>query len=127
MREVEEKVLETISADSPGAFQKLYNSTMQKLKEYEPVVETYFWNNQRCADFVYVKTTKLAETPEDEFMQHNARCTCSDCPFLEIGTDARRKWFPCRYATYGETRTDSSACEVFYREAIKKMREEAGR
>ena len=125
MRQVDEEVLETISASDPKEFQKLYNSTAQRLKAYEPKIEKYFWGDKRCADFTYTTTERIAETIGDEFMQHNASTTCSDCPFLEIGTDARRKWFPCQYATYGESRTDSPACEVFYREAVKMMRERA--
>ena len=127
MREVENKLLETISADSPEEFQKLFNATFQKLKKYEPKVDKYFWGEKRCADFEYAVSEKIAETVGDDFMQHNARCTCSDCPFLEVGTDARRKWFPCPYADYGETRIDAAACETFYKEAVKRMREEAGR
>lgn len=127
MRDVVKKRSKTIAAKDPAEFDKLYNSAFDELAKYDPEVEEYMWGDKRCATFKYTETLKITETQEDDFMQHNVRCTCSDCPFLEVGTDARRKWFPCPYSDMGETRIDASACETFYREAVRLMRKEAGR
>lgn len=124
MRQVDRKRSRTIAANSPEEFDRLYNSTADELSAFEPDVEEYMWGEQRCATFKYTETQKICEGIGDDFMQHNVRCKCSDCPFLQVGTDARRRWFPCEYATYGESRLDSPACEVFYKEAVRRMREE---
>ena len=123
MREVLKKRSKTIAARDPDEFDRLYNSTADELAKYEPEVEEYMWGDKRCATFKYTETLKFNETMGDDFMQHNVGCTCSDCPFAEIGTDARRKWVPCQYSDLGETRIDSPACETFYREAVRMMRE----
>jgi hypothetical protein len=127
MKEVVKKRSRTISATDPAEFDRLYNSTSDELAMWDPEVDTFNMNGVLYARFVYEEREKIAVTKEDEFMQENVRCTCSDCPFLEVGTDARRKWFPCKYSSCGESRLDSSACEVFYREAVHMMREAAGR
>lgn len=127
MKVIEKKRTKTISAKTPAEFDKLYNQTFEELGEYEPDVREFEMDGTMFARFNYTVTDKIAEDTGDIFMQHNVECTCSDCPFLEIGTDARRKWFPCKYASCGETRLDSRACEVFYKEAVRRMREEAGR
>lgn len=121
MRETEIRQVKTISAKTAKEFDKLYNSTARELGGSVTEVKDL---DATSARFYYVVTEKKAETAEDDFMQHNERCHCSDCPFCEIGTDARRKTFPCKYAKYGETRIDAPACEVFYHEAIKRMRED---
>lgn len=122
MKETEKQRVRTISAKTLEEFDKLYNSTADELAMYDPEVKEI---DALTARFYYKVNDKVCETLGDDFMQHNVRCTCSDCPFLEIENDARRRWFPCQYATYGETRIDSPACEYFYREAVAMMREEA--
>ena len=114
--------VKTVSAKTPAEFDKLYNATAHELGVSLTEVKDI---DATTARFYYTVTETQAETIGDEFMQHNVCITCSDCPFLQIGTDARRKWFPCQYSTYGESRMDSPACEVFYREAVKMMREKA--
>ena len=121
MKEKEIPQIKTISADSLEEFDKLYNSTAAELGASILDVTDI---NATTARFRYTKTSRQVETLEDEFMQQNVRCYCSDCPFLEITTDARRKTFPCKYAKYGESRVDMPACETFYREAVKRMRED---
>ena len=122
MRQTEVPQVKTISAKSQKEFDKLFNSTARELGASVTDVKDI---DGTTARFYYTVTEKQVENLGDDFMQNNERCHCSDCPFLEIGTDARRKWFPCPYSTYGETRLDSPACEVFYHEAVKMMRERA--
>lgn len=122
MKEREVPQVKTVSAKSPAEFDKLYNATAHELGVSLTEVKDI---DATTARFYYTVTERQAETVGDDFMQHNVCATCADCPFLQIGTDARRKWFPCQYSTYGESRMDSPACEVFYREAVKMMREKA--
>lgn len=121
MRRDEIEQVKTISASNLKEFDKLYNSTARELGGAVTKVDDL---SETVSRFHYTVTESQVECMGDEFMQHNAYCHCSDCPFLEIGTDARRKTFPCPYAKYGETRVDAPACEVFYQEAVKRMRED---
>lgn len=127
MREIEKRRSKTIAAKTPEEFDKLYNSTADELGQYEPEVDEFQMDGKLYARFIYVERTKIRENLEDDFMQENVRCHCSDCPFIEIGTDARRRWFPCPYSSTGETRVDSPACAIFYQEAVKRMREACNR
>lgn len=122
MREKEVELVKTIHANSLEEFDKLYNSTVEELGVSITKVDDI---DSLTSRFHYTVTKRQAEDFADVFMQQNVSCHCSDCPFLQVTGDARRRWFPCRYSTYGETKMDSPACEVFYREAIKRMREEA--
>jgi len=120
MKEREIPQIKTISAGSLKEFDKLYNSTARELGTSITDKKDF---DETTTRFYYVVTERQAETIGDDFMQHNVVCHCADCPFLEIGTDARRKTFPCRYSPYGESRVDAHACEVFYREAVRRMKE----
>lgn len=124
MKERERKRAKTITADTFDEFDKLYNSTADELAGYDLVISEI---SPLAVRFYYTITETTSENLADDFMQNNVRCTCSDCPFLQIGTDARRKWFPCAYSKTGETRLDTPACEQFYNEAVAMMRKAAGR
>ena len=122
MRRTEFRQVKTISAKTSAEFDRLYNSTARELgANVTDVVDL----DSTTARFYYTVTENEPECMGDIFMQEGAYAHCSDCPFCEIGTDARRKWFPCEYSESGQTRLDSRACEVFYREAVKMMRERA--
>lgn len=122
MRRTEVRQVKTISAQSQQEFDRLYNSTAKELGASITEVKDIDGTTTR---FYYTVIEDEAEDLSDVFMQNNVRCTCSDCPFLQIESDARRKWFPCEYASSGMSSLNSPACEVFYREAIKMMRERA--
>lgn len=124
MKEIERLRVKTVSAKDVKSFDRLYNSTADELAKYHPEARDI---DALTARFYYKEVETASENLEDDFMQHHEGCTCSDCPFLQIGTDARRKWFPCEYSPCGETRIDASACEHFYKEAVAMMRRKAGR
>ena len=109
----------TISAKSYEEFDQLYNETADRLARYEPETKDL---DALTTRFYYKETESIAENLADDFEEHHMCPTCADCPFLEIGNDRRRKWFPCQYSTYGQTNIDSRACEVFYKEAVRRMR-----
>ena len=126
MKEKTKQQIKVVTATNGADFERKFNAAADELAEYEPEIKV-MEGGGFCAYFMYNMNIRTPETAEDDFNMHKCVCTCSDCPFLEIGTDARRKWFPCQYSSTGETRLDSHACDVFYKTAIKKMREEAGR
>lgn len=120
MRQTELRQVKTISAGSLKEFDKLYNSTARELGDRVTDVKDI---DATTARFYYTVSESEPEDLGDAFMQAGVYAHCSDCPYCEIGTDARRKWFPCKFSAYGETRLDSNACEVFYKEALHRMRE----
>ena len=121
MKEVVKKRVLTVSADDFEAFDRLYNETSDRLARYEPETKDL---DALTTRFYYTVPEKVAEDLADDFDLHHESPKCADCPFLEIGDDRRRKWFPCPYANYGQAYIDSPACEVFYREAVRRMRED---
>ena len=127
MREIVKRRSRTICSSDPKEYDKLYNSTSDELAQWNPQVGKFQMEGKMYATFEYEEREKIIDTTEDEFMQQNARCTCYDCPELEITGDARRRWFPCKYAAGGEARIDKPACEVFYKMAVAEMRKKAGR
>lgn len=127
MKEIVKRRSRTICSSDPEEYDKLYNSTSDELAKWDPQVDKFQMDGKMYASFEYVERDQIAETVGDDFMQQNARCTCFDCPELEITDDARRRWFPCKYAEYGETRTDTPACGMFYKMAVAEMRKKAGR
>ena len=126
MKEKTKQRIKVVSATNGADFERKFNEVSDELAKYDPEVRMKDGDGF-CAYFMYTMNIRMPETEEDDFSIHHYTCKCCDCPFLEIGTDARRKWFPCKYTEYGETRIDAPACDIFYKEAIKKMREEAGR
>lgn len=119
MRRDEIEQIKTISANSLKEFDKLYNSTARELGGAVTRIDDL---SETVSRFHYTVGENQIECIGDEFIQQGAYCHCSDCPFLEIGRDARRKTFPCQYAKYGETRMDAPACDFFYKEAVRRMR-----
>ena len=120
MREKEIRQVKTIQAASPIEFDDLYNDAAKKLGTSIVDVKDL---DAVTARFYYTVTERERETTADDFEIHGICAKCGDCPHLKVSNDARRKYFPCPYSTYGETHIDCPACEVFYKEAIMKMRE----
>lgn len=120
MKEKEIRQVRTIQAATPMEFDDLYNETARELGTSIVDVKDL---DALTARFYYTTIAREQETTGDGFELHGACAHCGDCPYLEVKADARRKTFPCAYSTYGETRIDCPACDVFYKDAIAKMRE----
>lgn len=58
----------------------------------------------------------VPETIAEEYEVAGAMHRCKECPHLERTSDARRKRFPCQYATYGISSIDMPCCDRFYEE-----------
>ena len=126
MKEKTVQQIKVVTAANGADLERKYNSAAEELAKYE-ITKSDIDLQKLSAYFLYNVNISQPETLEDDFSMHVNACHCSDCPFVQIGTDARRKWFPCPYAATGETRLDSPVCDTFYKEAVKRMREEAGR
>lgn len=121
MKEITRRRVLTISAKDFAEYDRLYNETSDRLARCEPETKDI---DALTTRFYYTETGKIPENLADDFNQHHESPKCADCPFLEVGEDRRRKWFPCPYSTYGQACIDSPACEVFYKEAVRRMRED---
>ena len=123
MREKLKQQIKVVTATNGSDFERKFNAAAEELAQYEPEISIKDGDGF-CAYFMYSLNICQPESLEDNFIMHKCECHCCDCPFLEIGTDARRKTFPCKYSKFGEARVDSPACARFYEEAVKRMRED---
>ena len=124
MKEVNKKRSLTISAGNYAEFDRLFNETADRLAKYEPEVKDI---DALTSRFFYTESESIAEDLEEDFDLNHQCPRCFDCPHLQIGKDARRKWFPCEFASYGKSSIDSPVCMKFYEEAVEAMRAKAGR
>lgn len=119
MKEIVKQRLKVVQSKDPQRFQNDFNETADELEEYDPTIEVKEEGGTHFAYFRYAVHKQLPETIEDEFTLAGIHHHCSDCPFLEIGHDARRKTWPCRYSEYGESNMERPACEVFLRKLMQ--------
>jgi hypothetical protein len=54
-------------------------------------------------------------TIRDEYHEQGIRYVCSQCPYLEMDGDKRRKYHPCKHHELGTAHEDHEACEYFYK------------
>lgn len=105
-------------------FTKLVNEFLEEHDKAEvsfPEKETAYivydeYDDTKRMEYIERRYGKPSETPvTDEFAKEGIRYLCKECPYLEVGQDKRRKVWPCKYATYGMSRTESNCCEMFYK------------
>lgn len=68
------------------------------------------------AVLLYEETEDFEESVRDEFYAEGKVFLCKQCPHIEIPTDKRRKWVPCKYNECGTTTLGSECCELFYKQ-----------
>lgn len=103
--------IKVIEARDPATFERKYNAAGAELAKYDPEIERGKDNGVYYALFTYSVHKQVPETINDVFTIKGIRHTCCECPYLEIGTDNRRKLWPCEYADSGVTSKDAPACE----------------
>lgn len=103
--------IKVIQAKDPLVFQRQYNEAAEELDKYDPDITVDHEGGVHIAYFMYTLHKPVPETLEDEFKLAGIEHTCSECPDLKIGQDARRKTWPCEYAPYGTSTIDTPACE----------------
>ena len=115
MKERSVEKVKIVSANTEAEFEDKYNSTIQELSNYTPERLSFSLDSLRAA-IVYVEETRVPESVKEEYELDGINFTCAQCPYLERGSDKRRKRWPCKYATYRMSSTDMIACDKFYRE-----------
>ena len=110
--------IKVIQAKDPLVFQRQYNEAAEELDKYDPDITVEHEGGTHIAYFMYTLHIATPETVRDEFTLAGIHHTCSECPFLEIGQDARRKRWPCRYSEYGTSSIDHEACEVLLKKLM---------
>ena len=118
MRDETQSKISVIQAKDPAKFQERYNNTAKELAGYDPEITVKIEAGVFYAIFMYTTHKQRPETVSDEFTLAGIRHTCSECPYLEIGNDNRRKVWPCRYSEYGSASKDSPACELLLKKLM---------
>lgn len=68
-----------------------------------------------CAYLFFDDVEKHPESLEDAARLQGIKGSCVDCPYFDKPTDRRMKRGACPFAHYGQTFSDTPACEEFYR------------
>ena len=101
--------IKVIQAKDPLSFERQYNEAAQDLDKYDPDITVDHEGGVYFAYFMYTLHKPAPESVADEFKLAGISHTCSECPYLEIGQDARRKTWPCKYSRYGTSTIDRRA------------------
>jgi hypothetical protein len=105
-----------VQGDSAQQLTEQLNAKLYDLRTKRPVV-TF---EGLIARISYEEEVVTPENLEDEYSLKGVRLSCQDCPFFEPllkkdGMPNRAaKRGDCRFATYGFTHRDSSACERLF-------------
>ena len=119
MTDETEYKIKVIKARDPASFERQYNAAGAELAKYDPEIKEGEDNGVFYALFKYSVHKQAPESVEDIFTLKGIRHTCCECPYLELGTDNRRKLWPCEYADTGITSKDSPACEKLLTDLMK--------
>ena len=107
--------LRVVEAHDGAIFQEQYNKTAEELSQYDPEIRIEQKSSGHCAYFMYTVHIEDQMSLSDAFRRFGYAHKCMECPFLEIGTDARRKTWACPYSPHGESRVDAEMCEYMYK------------
>lgn len=110
------KQIKVITANSGQDFEQQFNDTMKEHAKESPEV---VFQKPFIAYITWTASRDVPENVTDEFHLKGIRYKCSECPYLEVGNDKRRKTWPCRYAEYGESCFDTECCELFYKRLMQ--------
>lgn len=113
MRNESYRQVSLIEDESLLELEKKINKRMQELAGCSPELDVDV--KARYAVITYTSCRDIAETIKDEYNKKGVRFSCSQCPFLEIDSDKRKKRYPCSHSEVGFSRIDSDACEDFYK------------
>jgi hypothetical protein len=109
------KQIKVVEASNGARFQELYNKTAEELEEADVEVEIQHKSTGHCAYFMYTVNIPDKKTLSDLFREVGITHRCYECPYLNIGTDARRRSWDCLRSGY-KAYMDSEMCEEAYRD-----------
>lgn len=114
-----EHKIKVVQSKDPRRFESDYNHVATELADYDVDVKTGVQAGYFYALFTYAVHKQAPESVSDEFTLAGIRHTCAECPYLEIGTDNRRKYWPCKYSEYGSVSKDQPACELLLKRLMQ--------
>ena len=109
------KGVKYIKANSLEELERLENEAYKELRE-KGVTKVYTDYERFVVELNYTDKVEEPTSIQEEYELNGIMYTCNDCPYLEKGSDKRRKKWPCKYARYMQASIDSKACEKFYRD-----------
>lgn len=104
-----------------GALAKMLDDTRSKP---EIIERTKTSDGGYMAIIQYWKEYQEPECIRDEFHLKGVVYRCDDCPHLRRSTDKRIKWLECGKGMYETTKGSSEACDWFYEQVYKGMKED---
>lgn len=107
--------IKVVEASNGNKFQELYNEASEELADCDLEIEIQHKDKGHCAYFMYTMHISEQMTVKEALEAVGIHHTCSECPKLEIGSDARKKRWPCSISDNGSSSIDSTMCEEAYR------------
>lgn len=107
--------IKVVEASNGNVFQRLYNEASEELSDCDLEIEIQHKEKGHCAYFMYTMHKPEQMTVKEALEAVGIHHTCSECPYLQIGSDARKKKWPCELSPYGSSSIDSSMCEEAYK------------
>lgn len=101
-------------ADYEGDYDVAVSYPAEKVA-YITLSETEVSKRLAEAEKRWERVDKENDPVTKEFHDQGIRHTCGQCPYLEVGNDKRRKWWPCKYSEYGTSTCNTECCEYFYK------------
>jgi len=113
MRIIRSKRYKCIQGDTPEQFEEAVNAVLEEFPSAELTIDTLV--PYLCHAWIRVER-QIPETISEEHELAGDVHYCIECPYLDRPKNSRKnqKRFPCPYADYGITMTDSMCCDKFY-------------
>lgn len=102
-----------IKADTPEEFEKAVNEVLIEHPSAEMKIDTLI--PLMCHAWFNVDRY-IAENKAEKYELKGEVHYCIECPYLDrpLRSNKSQKRFPCQYAEYGISMTDSRCCDKFY-------------
>lgn len=113
MKYVKSKRYRCIQGESAADFEAAINAVLTEHPNADMRIDTLI---PFLCHAWYTAEVNVAETKAEEYELRGEGHYCIECPYLDrpLRSNKAQKTFPCQYANYGMTRTDSLCCDRFY-------------
>lgn len=108
-----------VSSSDVRKYEQEFNKLADELSDKSPTIQDVFENGTFSTIFTYETEEQIPESAKDRAELEGIRLTCADCPYMEDDGDKRKRRFPCQFAEFGWTRSDTAACDKFYRDLMR--------
>lgn len=114
------KQIKVVEASNGARFQDLYNQTAEELADCDVEIEIEHKASGHCAYFMYTMNIPEKMSLGEALNQYGISHKCSECPLMEIGSDARRKkWYCARKEKF--LHMDNEMCDYAYEKLLAGM------